>query len=388
LRVAFVGEVDHGKSSLIGRLATAKDVRSPLRLAAARTTDPAHIVDQLEEERSDAMTIDTTEALLAWRGARLTLIDAPGHLELLKNMVTGVSRADAAVLVIDAAQGIQPQTLRHLAIAELLGCRRLLVAVNKMDLTDAPEATLAAVAAALKPQLAVHGFADATFVPVSAASGDGIESFSARLSWCHERPLLKALFTLTVDEPTGSEALRVPLQDIYTKAGDLWLVGRIAQGTLARGATVRCAASDSLHAVEQIVAFPHQLPLAQTGDCVALRLSPAPQAARRGDVLIAATDTNATSSRIDARIVWLAASPLAVGDVATVRCATQTTTARVAALTIVGTRQGCTSLALGELATATLALATPLVIGGGAASPLGRIALAQSGVLVAGGCVQ
>jgi sulfate adenylyltransferase subunit 1 (EFTu-like GTPase family) len=342
------------------------------------------------------MTVDTTEALVTWRGHRLALIDAPGHLPLLRNMVSGVSRADAAVLVIDVVEGVTAQTLRHLAVAELLGCRSTVVALNKMDAVAGSEAAVAALTSELEPHLAAHGLGPARCVPLSGLTGNGVERHDGELAWFAAqggRPLLELLTSPRASAGAGVRELRLPIQSVQRRGGDDWLLGTIASGELRVGQSVRAATSGAAFVVRRIMAYPSDVSGASSGDSIAIQIEGSSAAVTRGEVLVAAGQELKPRARVEARIVWLGKRSLEVGARLVLRCATQAAEATVAtiaplAATVAdGTARG-SSLSQGALATVELVLDSPVVLERERGSELGRIVLEQDGVLVSGGAVQ
>lgn len=245
MRIVVAGHVDHGKSTLIGRLlyetgslpqqtADRLDRAGGLRQAAAF----AFVTDQLAEEQEGSFTLDTTQARLH-RGKRdYTLIDTPGHREFLKNMVTGTTRADAAILVVDADEGPLPQTYLHAYLIAMLGIRRMIVAVNKMDLLAYDRNRFDALSRQLSAYLGRIGITPAAILPISAQQGDHLVESSIRMPWNRTQPLLEALDELVRPENDVSRALRFVVQCLFPENGHRVVLGRIASGTLRQGQTI------------------------------------------------------------------------------------------------------------------------------------------------------
>ena len=213
-------------------------------------------LDSLQAERDQAITIDTTRFWITLGGRDLVIIDAPGHREFLTNMVSGAAGADAAILVIDAAEGLAEQTRRHAYLLRLLGIEQIAVVVNKIDLVGFAEARFRALEREARAFLAELGLTPRVVLPLSARHGDNLSSASANLAW-HEGPtLLEALVAFGAAPPLDEPPLRLPLQDIYRLEDQRILVGRIETGRLKQGDTLLFSPSNKLARVKSIEAWP------------------------------------------------------------------------------------------------------------------------------------
>src|SRR5215470_14132426 len=216
LRIVFVGHVDHGKSSLIGRILHDTDslpegkIEMVKKACAAEKMEFefAFVLDTLLEEQSQNVTIDTTEIRFKTTGRKYIIIDAPGHKEFLKNMITGASRADAAVLVIAANEGVKEQSRRHAYLLSLLGIRQLVVVVNKMDLADFSQEIFSEIEKEYRNFVKELGLEARVFVPASAKNGENIAKASAKMKWHKGPTVLEALDLL---EAQGTE-MDLPLR--------------------------------------------------------------------------------------------------------------------------------------------------------------------------------
>lgn len=327
INIVFVGEVDHGKSTLLGQIA-----KSTSSIHAARASkDLAHVMDQFEEEQRNEMTLDTAQIQISFSGYRFNLIDAPGHLELLKNMVTGTSRADCAVLVIDALQGPQVQTFRHLGIAQLIGCLDAIIAINKLDAFENPQEVFGSICETLRTPLQRFSFRSVTLIPISAFNGTGV-SASNRWTWFKGPSVLEmfkewaGLVPKDLQSGQTEETLIFPVQDVYQEGSSVQLAGRILAGHVKVDQSVASALTSKRFRVKRIIKFPQNVQTARKGDSVALELED-DQAKRRGqakvkagDVLIDAKETSVKSKRkITAKLIWLDQTPLSAGDKVTLR---------------------------------------------------------------------
>jgi bifunctional enzyme CysN/CysC len=243
LAIVIVGQVDHGKSSLIGRLlhetgSLPEGKVAALEQASRRRGMPfewSFVMDALKAERDQGVTIDT--ARIRFKGERrdYVVIDAPGHAEFLKNMLTGAAAAEAAVLVVDVVEGMSEQTRRHAFLLKLLGVREIIVVINKMDCCGYDRAAFAAVAVDVRGYLAGLGREPAAVIPASAREGDGLVRRSASLGWYSGPTLLEALEAMAGAAPVTDQPLRFPVQDVYKFDDRRVIVGRIAAGRLRVG---------------------------------------------------------------------------------------------------------------------------------------------------------
>ena len=288
MNIAIVGHVDHGKSTLIGRLLYDSEALPEDKLAEIqklleeykRRFEFAYFLDSFEEELREERTIDTTRVIFG-RGEKLyTIVDVPGHKEFIKNMLTGASHAEAAILVVSALEGVEEQTRRHSFLLSLLGVKKLIVAVNKMDLVDFREERFSEVREEVRKILAPLGFGEVRFVPISAMEGDNVYRPSSRMSWYGGPTLIEALEELEPEEE-GEKPLRFAVQDIYKIDSREVVVGRVESGILRRGEELVFRPSGACGRVESILFYPCELEEARAGDSIGLIAGCRP---RRGDV--------------------------------------------------------------------------------------------------------
>lgn len=261
-RIVVAGHVDHGKSTLIGRLMLdlgllhQSKIDEVVASSARRGTTPewSYVLDSLQEERDQAITIDTTRLWFAHRGRRFMIIDAPGHRQFLANMLSGAAEADAAILVVDAAAGIGDQTLRHAYLLAFLGIPHVIVAVNKIDLLD----DAASRFAALEHQLhaALHRTPPSAIVPISASLGDNVATRSASTPWYHGPTIVDAIDAIRRVPPPVERSFRLPIQDVYRRDGERIVVGTIASGEILAGSDALLLPAGVRVNVERIVRWP------------------------------------------------------------------------------------------------------------------------------------
>jgi len=402
LRIAFVGHVDHGKSTLIGRLLCDTGSIPPDRVEEARAAaesqgrgmELAHLLDQLREEREQARTIDTAQLLVRTVGRDYAVIDAPGHREFLRNALSGASQADAAVLVVDASQGIGEQTRRHAILLSLLGIRRCIAAANKMDLVGWSETRFGEMREAIGELLAKAGLDGAACVPACATLGDNVAARSGRMPWYGGPSLLEALAAI----PAARDAerpLRFCVQDVYAFDGRRIAAGRMESGMLGPGSPVVILPEGRVAQVLSIERFASARTIAEAGECVGLTL-PEDVPVRRGQVLCDPQDVPRLASELAVRLFWASPGPLRRGERLVGRLATQEAECRVrrirrridsASLDVL--EEDAERLEEAEVGDVDLALSPPLVAEAfSAMPPLGRLVLEREGRTAAAGTVQ
>ena len=399
LRIVVVGHVDHGKSTLIGRLLHDSGALPDGRLEEIRTDaggglEWALLLDHLREEREQERTIDSTQAFFATSRRVYRIIDAPGHREFLKNMVTGAAQADAAVLVVDVEAGVLEQTRRHAAMLAMLGQRRVVAAINKMDLVDGRRGEFETAANDTRALLAQVGLAARYVIPISARHGWNLASREAALDWYDGPTLFEALDSLEPPAPRERQALRFPVQDVYEINGGKLVVGRIESGRLAQGQELVCLPSGGAVRVASVERFLEHRTSAEAGESIGLTLE-GQHAVRRGDVLCEAGSPPEVAARFEANLFWLGESGWSRGDALSVRCATQETPCRIESVlrrinssTLEVIEAGAARLEATEVAHAVLVVDKPIVVedfAGGSA--LGRFVLMKNQRLSAGGTI-
>jgi bifunctional enzyme CysN/CysC len=267
MNIVIVGHVDHGKSTVIGRLLAdthslpegkLEQVRAQCELNS-KPFEYAFLLDALKDEQAQGITIDAARVFFKSRQRHYLILDAPGHIEFLKNMITGASRAEAALLVIDAAEGVQENSRRHGYMVSLLGLRQLAVVVNKMDLVNWDRAVYDRIVREYGAFLDQVGIKPSAFIPVSGRGGDNIADRSANLPWYGGPTVLEALDAFHTEPAPVERSFRMPVQDVYkfTKQGDdrRIVAGTIDSGSVAVGDTVVFYPSGKKSRVKTIEAF-------------------------------------------------------------------------------------------------------------------------------------
>lgn len=335
LPIVIVGHVDHGKSTLIGRLlydtgCLPPDKYSEIQRSSemlGKIVEFAFVMDCLEEERSRGITIDTTQTFFKTSKRRYVIIDAPGHKEFLKNMITGSSQAEAALLIIDSFEGIRDQTRRHAYLLGLLGLKQVCVLLNKIDLVHYSQEKFAELKAEITDFLNLLNIHPTFILPISAIQGDNVAKPSDKLSWFDGPTVLQALDTfyeLKIEE----KPLRFPIQDSYRIDGRKILVGRIESGHLATGESLFILPEKKRVTVKCIENFPEKdVTTAHFEESVGICLK-GRQSTRRGQIL-AGDQSSIISDRLRANIFWMEHRAHQMGETLLFRCVTQEVPCRI-----------------------------------------------------------
>jgi bifunctional enzyme CysN/CysC len=341
LRVVACGAVDDGKSTLIGRLLVETgsvpddqlDALAALsrRYGGATDLDYALLLDGLEAEREQGITIDVAHRYFGTSRRAFVVADTPGHVQYTRNMLTGASTADLALLLVDARSGITTQTMRHSRIASLVGIRHVLLVVNKMDLVDYAEQAFAAVDAAYRGFAGPLGFSTIAAVPVSARHGDNVTAASARLFWYRGATVLEHLESVETKTPEPGP-LRFLVQSVVRDGQNFrGHAGFLASGELSSGDLVTVARSGIAARVERIVTFDGDLARAKAGDAVTIAFADAVDIGR-GDVLAHPGSEPVLTDQFAAHLVWLDEHPLLPARFYLLRIGTQTVPASITSL--------------------------------------------------------
>jgi bifunctional enzyme CysN/CysC len=342
LRFLTCGSVDDGKSTLIGRLlydsAQIHDdqlrgaERESKRPGGSRTLDLALLVDGLQAEREQKITIDVAYRYFSTPRRKFIVADTPGHVQYTRNMATGASNCDFAVLLVDARSGVLTQTRRHACIVSLVGIRKLALAVNKMDLVDFDQARFDAIAEDFLSFAAPLGFEAITCIPVSALKGDNVIRPSPAMHWYHGPTLLGHLETVDITRQEAEEPFRFPVQWVNRPHLDFrGYAGTVVSGAVRPGDEIVIQPSGKRVHVGRIVTADGDLPIAQRGEAVTLTFAEEVDVSR-GDILATPDAEPAVADQIAARIVWFDEEPMLPGRAYAIKCGCQSTTATISSL--------------------------------------------------------
>ena len=344
LRFLTCGSVDDGKSTLIGRLlydsalvyddqvrSAEHDSRRPGG-GRGGPLDLALLVDGLEAEREQKITIDVAYRYFSTPQRKFIVADTPGHVQYTRNMATGASNCDYAVLLVDARSGLLTQTRRHACILSLLGIGKVALAVNKMDLVDFDQARFEAIAEEFAGFAAELDFELVTAIPLSALKGDNVIAPSAHMHWYRGPTLLGHLETVDAGHGEKERPFRFPVQWVNRPHLDFrGYAGTVASGRIARGEEVVIHPSGKRAHVARIVTAGGDLDAAQEGDAVTLTFAEEVDVSR-GDIIALPASDPSIADQMAARLIWFDEEPMLPGRAYTLKCGCQTTTATVSSL--------------------------------------------------------
>jgi sulfate adenylyltransferase large subunit/phosphoadenylyl-sulfate reductase (thioredoxin) len=405
VRIVIVGHVDHGKSTLIGRL-LAETGSLPdgkleqLKAVSARRGMPfelSFLLDALQTERDQGITIDTSQIRFRTPSRDFVLIDAPGHTEFLRNMITGASQADAALLIVDAAEGVREQTRRHGYLLHLLGVRQVVVVINKMDRVSYDDSRFREIDAEISAHLNTFGVKPAAVIPISARHGDGVVAKTAAIDWYTGPTVIEALDQFAPAQPATALPLRLPVQAVYKFDDRRIVAGRIESGRIAVGDEIAVAPSGKRAKVRSIESWPTAdtgatTVAASAGRSVGITLDRELFIAR-GDLIALAAAGAPSAQRIEARIFWLHDELLAAGAVVTVQVGTAEVRGTITAIEnsvdpgeVVQTHAG--TIGQNHVGDIEIALAAPIAVDLHENNPrTGRVVLEYAGRIAGGGLV-
>jgi sulfate adenylyltransferase subunit 1 (EFTu-like GTPase family) len=281
-------------------------------------------MDHLEEERSGGITIDTTQTFFETAQRRYVIIDAPGHAEFIKNMITGATQADAAVLIVDASEGVRDQTRRHAYMLSLLGLNQIIVVINKMDRVDFAQSRFAEVQQCMADLLDSISLDPILYVPICAIRGDNVAMRSASMGWYDGPTFIEGLDSLTARQPPIDKPLLVSIQDVYQIGEKQVGVGRVESGVLSKGLQIRILPRGHTTTVATIDKFLEDPQSAVAGECIGLTTVDS-AILNRGDVICLSSEEPILTDRISASVFWMAGHDLTKDLRLTIRCTTQET---------------------------------------------------------------
>jgi len=331
LKFVIVGHVDHGKSTLIGRLLYDTDSLPEGKIeeikaiceSLGKDLEFGYIMDNLEEERDQNVTIDTAQIFFKTKKREYTIIDAPGHVEFVKNMITGASQAEAAILMVDADEGVQEQTRRHSYILGMLGLKQVIVVMNKMDLVDHKQERYDEVNKELHEFLGSINIKPTYVVPISAKEGDNVAKKSEKMSWYEGPTVLEALDTFEPHASNDEKPLRFCVQDVY-----MWdkriIAGRVESGVLKQGDNIVLLPSKEKTELVSIEEFlKENVKDAESGRATGF-VTKDKVFVDRGDIVCRDGEKlpNVTN-KFRAHIFWMSKDPMKKGERLILKCSTQ-----------------------------------------------------------------
>jgi thioredoxin-dependent adenylylsulfate APS reductase len=408
IRIVMVGHVDHGKSTLIGRLLSETGglpagKLEQLKAVSARrgmAFEWSFLLDALQTERDQGITIDTSQIRFRTPSRDFVLIDAPGHTEFLRNMITGAAQADAALLIVEAVEGVREQTLRHAYLLHLLGVQQVVVVINKMDRVDYDESRFREIDAEITAHLAGFALKPAAVIPISARHGDGVVARTAAIGWYHGPAVVEALDRFAPARPATALPLRLPVQAVYKFDDRRIIAGRLLSGRIAVGDEISVSPSGRRAVVRSIETWPVRdrgPQEAGAGESVGITIDQELFIAR-GDMIALPENSAPSGRRVKARIFWLREIPLAAGASVTVRIGAAETLGTIAAVASTfdpGDQSGASgdagsenSVGQNHVGDVEIALAGPMAADLYEANPrTGRVVLEFGGRIAGGGLV-
>ena len=375
LNIVIVGHVDHGKSTLLGRLyadtGSLPDGKLEKVQAICRQQgkefEYAFLFDAFLEEQEQGITIDTARTFFMWKGRQYIIIDAPGHKEFLKNMISGAARAEAALLLIDALEGVKEQSKKHGYLLSLLGVRQFAVVVNKMDLVGYRQDVFEGIEKEYREFLGQFGAVPEQIIPVSAKLGDNIANRSQAMAWYNGPTVLDTLSLFKKETARSEQPLRFPVQDVYKFDARRILAGRVAAGRLKIGDHLVFSPSNKRANIRSIEAFNIEpIPTgAEAGQSVGITLDEQ-IFVERGEIATHQDQLPLVSTGFKANVFWLGKRPLEKNRKYLLRVATKEVDCEVAAIhRIIDTmdlsqQQGSTAVNRNQVAELTLRTKAPV----------------------------
>ncbi|MEG0295245.1 MAG: GTP-binding protein [Clostridium sp.] len=314
IKIVVVGHVDHGKSTVIGRLlydtnSLQEGVIEKARKIAKDTGKPfeyAYLLDAFEEEQKQGITIDTTQIQFNTKKREYVIIDAPGHKEFLKNMISGAANAEAALLVIDVKEGVQEQSKRHAYILSLLGIKKVYVVVNKMDLVDYSQDVFNKVKKEMGEFLSDLGVYPLSYIPVSAFNGENILNPSDKMKWFNGDSIISAIDSFEKEKGADKKPLRFPIQDVYKFDDRRIIAGRIEAGSLSVGDEIVIYPEGKKTKVKSIEGWEvsEEKKTVRAGESIGITVEDE-FFNKRGEMITKEIDSPIVSNRFKASIFWM-----------------------------------------------------------------------------------
>jgi len=403
LSFVIVGHVDHGKSTLIGRLLFDTDSLPPDKVAEikkaseglGRGTEFAYLLDHLEEERKQGITIDTTQVFFKSKVRDYVIIDAPGHVEFVKNMITGASQAEAAVLIVDAEEGVKEQTKRHSYMLAMLGLEQVVVVINKMDLLDYSQEHYEKIKADVAEWLASIGVEPISYLPISARDGENIAVKSDKMPWADCLTFLESMDSLVNRSHDSDKSLIFPVQDVYKVDDKRINVGRVETGILKKGDEIKILPDGQITKIRSIEKFLADVTEAGPSECVGMTTTDSVFLDRGNIICLPNVDEPILTDTVSASIFWMSKKGVKVGDRMSLKCATQEQPCRIESIskrinssTLEVIAEGSDSIENLEVAEVTIKTKKPVAIKNfNDVQELGRFVLVRDENTCAGGIV-
>ena len=401
MNIVFVGHVDHGKSTLIGRLLYDTNSLPPDKVEEVKKTCEAlgkdmefgFILDHLQEEREQGITIDTCQIFFKTPKRNYVIIDAPGHVEFIKNMITGASQAEAAILIIDANEGVKEQTKRHAYILGMLGLKQIIVLINKMDLVDYKEERFNEVKQDIALFFEKLNLKPSYTIPVAAKYGENIAKESKKMVWYKGKTFLNCLDTFNIRENSSDKALRFPIQDAYKIDDKRIFAGRIESGTIRQGDEITILPQNTKTKVKSVEKFLEKPTMAEAGESIGITTED-PLFIERGNIVCNGSLPMVTD-RIKANVFWMSKKDFNINEIITLKIATQEVSAKIEKIekkinssTLEEIKEDIDTLRNNEVGTMIIKTLSPIVVDDFNYVPeLGRFVFEKNMITCAGGII-
>jgi len=401
MNIVFVGHVDHGKSTLIGRLLYDTNSLPPDKVEEVKKTCEAlgkdmefgFILDHLQEEREQGITIDTCQIFFKTPKRNYVIIDAPGHVEFIKNMITGASQAEAAILIIDANEGVKEQTKRHAYILGMLGLKQIIVLINKMDLVDYKEERFNEVKQDIALFFEKLNLKPSYTIPVAAKYGENIAKESKKMVWYKGKTFLNCLDTFNIRENSSDKALRFPIQDAYKIDDKRIFAGRIESGTIRQGDEITILPQNTKTKVKSVEKFLEKPTMAEAGESIGITTED-PLFIERGNIVCNGSLPMVTD-RIKANVFWMSKKDFNINEIITLKIATQEVSAKIEKIekkinssTLEEIKEDIDTLRNNEVGTMIIKTLSPIVVDDFNYVPeLGRFVFEKNMITSAGGII-
>ncbi len=330
IHFVIVGHVDHGKSTLIGRLfydtdSLPKEKILELKQASeelGREMEFAFLMDHLREERDQGITIDTAQAFFKTDQRKYVIIDTPGHVEFVKNMITGTSQAEAALLIVDAEEGIQEQTKRHSYILSLLGLEQVIVVINKMDLVGYKQSRYKKIKQNINEFLKSINIRPICHIPISASKGDNVAKKSMNMDWFTGSTILESLDSLKNKISSEKKPLLFPVQDVYKIGSKRVYVGKIEAGSVSVNQKIKILPEGQITHVKSIEKYREKPTKCLAGESIGITTQD-PIFSDRGNILCTEKFEPTLTDKFKANLFWMSKKHLNTEEKIILKCATQ-----------------------------------------------------------------
>ena len=337
LKFVIVGHIDHGKSTLIGRLLVdtdsipydkIKEIEESREKRMDGEIEFAFLVDHFREERERKITIDTVHTFFETPKRGYVIIDAPGHVEYVKNMISGASQAEMALLIVDVTEGICEQTKRHANLLSMLGIAQVIVAINKMDIVYYKEEKFKRVSNEVRGFFTQIGMNADYYIPISALKGDNVATRSRKMDWYDGPNILQSLDSIKLGSTAEDKSLLFPIQDVYEIDGNRIAVGRVEAGRVEAGMEVKILPEGRKSSIKRIEKFQEDRERVFAGESIGVIIED-PNFIQRGSVMCVEGKEPIVTNRIKANLIWLSKQGFIIDESIRMRLSTQEVNANI-----------------------------------------------------------